>query len=171
MAQTQPRIAFSAVKPLAGLSLVAESFPEKASSTFKMGACVFTTVGYLTECGADPPLIMGIASRDGQNGGSDGTYSQTVYLAHPTNLFKGNLDNGSGNVASAATDRGKMYGIAKHSSSGKWYVDTTDVTNKRVVVWGFWDGAQDGAAGGIGDNLTAIYFAFDPAYFQGLKTS
>lgn len=166
----QPRIAFTPVKPLSGLAIPEEAFPEKATQTFKAGACVFLSAGYLTECGADPTLVMGIASRDGQNVASDGLKKHVVYLAHPSTLFKGNLDNNSGTTTSAATDVGKMYGIAKHSS-GKWYVDSTDTTNKRVVLWGFWDGAQDGVQAGVGDTLAHMYFQFDPAYFQGNKTS
>lgn len=168
---TQNRIAIAAVKPLIGLSIPTENFPEAASQTFKKGALVYLSAGYLNECGADPTLIMGIASADGQDGTNAGDESQPVFLAHPGTLFLGNLDNGSSSAASAATDRGKMYGVAKHSSSGKWYVDSTDTTNKRVVIWGFWDGAQDGVNVAVGDNLTPVYFQFDPTYFQGSHTS
>ena len=168
---TQPRIAISAAKALGGLSIPGENFPEQATQTFKMGAVVSLTAGYLGEAVADPTLIMGIATRDGQNGATAGAKDQLVHLAGGLTLFRGNLDNGAGTLASAATDRGKMYGLAKHAPSGKWYVDSTDVTNKRVVIWDFWDGAQDGLNMVIGDNLHWVLFQFDHSYFQGARTS
>lgn len=160
-----------ALKPLNGTSIPQESFPEAATQTFKHGAPVLLSVGYIQECGADPALILGIASRNGQNGATAGLYSQSVILAHPDTLFEANLDNASGTTASAHTDRGKNYGIAKHVGTGTWYVDSTDVTAKRVVIWGFWTGVQDGVQAAIGDLLHPCYFQFDPAYFQGSKTS
>lgn len=171
MALAQPRIAFTPVKSLTGLSIAEEAFKEAATQTFEKGALVFLSAGYLQECGADPALIMGVASREGQNGATAGLYKNPVYLAHPSTLFLGNLDNGSGSTTSAATDVGKMYGVAKHSSSGKWYIDSTEVTNKRVIIWNFWDGIQDGVQAGVGDTLAQMYFQFDPTYFQGSHTS
>jgi hypothetical protein len=168
---TLPRIRFSVAKPLGGLSVAQENVPEAATQTFKQGAVVQLVAGYMQECGADPTLILGIASGPGQSGATAGAKNQSVYLAHPLNLFMGNIDDGSGTGVTAATDRGKMYGIAKHSSTGKWYVDNTDTTNKRVVIWDFWDGAQDGIAAAIGDTLGYVFFQFDPTYFQGSKTS
>ena len=99
-----------------------------------------------------------------------GAKHQSVYIASPGTLFRGNLDNASGTTTSAATDRGKMYGIAKHSG-GKWYVDSTDVTNKRVVIWDFWDEVQDLVTMAVGDTLMHVIFQFDPQYFQGNRTS
>jgi hypothetical protein len=167
----RPRIAMYAAIALGGLSIPRESFPEAASQTFKAGAPVFVSAGYLQTCGADPTLIMGVACGDGQNQASAGLKQQLVDLAHPLTIFAGNLDDGSGTTTSAATDRGKMYGIAVHASSGKWYVDSTDVTAKRVVIWDFWDGAQDGSSQVVGDTLAWVFFQFDPQYFQGNKTS
>ena len=170
---TAPRIAITPVKTLTGLSVPQESFQEAATQTFSKGALVRLASGYLTECGTDPVLIMGVASRDGQNGAAAGDKSQAVYLAHPDTLFKGNLDtSGSeGNGTTAVTDRGKNYGVAKASSGGTWYVDKTDQTNKRVVVWDFWTAVQDGVNMAVGDTLGWILFQFDPQYFQGSHTS
>src|SRR5690606_3619907 len=89
---TQPRIAFTPVKPLTGLSLAQESFYEAAAQTYKPGAVVQLVSGLLQECGADPVLIMGVAAGDGKNAAA-GTARQTVYLAHPDILFKGNLSD------------------------------------------------------------------------------
>jgi hypothetical protein len=168
---TAPRIEFQAVKPLVGLSIAQESFPEAATQTFKKGACVVLTAGYLGECGAAPALIMGIASRAGQNGATAGAKSQSVYLAHPDTLFLGNLDNGvTGTGTTAAANRGASYAVIKHPGTGKWAVDNAGVAH-RVVVWGFWDGVQDGITMALGDILGWVYFQFDPVYFQGSHTS
>jgi hypothetical protein len=167
----QPRIAIVPAKSLTGYSIAQEDFAEAASQVFKQGAIVSLSAGYLQEAGADPALILGVASRDGQNGATAGAKRQSVYLAHPSTLFQGSLDNGAGTTTLAATDVGKMYGLAKHGATGKWYVDSTDVTNKRVVIWGFWRGAQDGLPAGVGDTLAQVYFQFDPTYFQGSRTS
>jgi hypothetical protein len=172
---TQPRIAFRSVRTLSGLSIPREDFPEAASQTFKKGAPVFLNVGYLNEVGTDPKLVMGVATRDGQNGASAGSKTQTVELAHPDTLFVGNIDNGGsqGTGVTAATDRGKMYGITKHAASGKWHVDNAKAVGatSRVIVWNFWLTAQDGANQVIGDTLGWVVFSFDPQYFQGNKTS
>jgi len=168
---TAPRIEFRAVKPLVGLSIAQESMPEAALQTFKQGAPVFLSAGYLNECAANPTLILGIASRAGQNQATAGARSQSVYLAHPDTLFLGNIDAGTaGTGITAVTDRGKSYGIIKHPGTGKWAVDNAGAS-KRVVVWGFWDGAQDGIPMAIGDILGWVFFQFDPQYFQGSKTS
>lgn len=167
---TQPRIAFTPVKPLTGLSLAQESFYEAAAQTYKPGAVVQLVSGLLQECGADPVLIMGVAAGDGKNA-SAGTARQTVYLAHPDILFKGNLSDATGTAISEQSDVGKYYGIAKDAVSGTWYVDKGDTTNKRVIVWGFWDGVQDGVQAAVGDTLTHVYFQFGHSYFQGGHTS
>jgi hypothetical protein len=166
----QPRIAFTPVKPLTGLSLAREAFAEAASQTYKAGAPVVLASGLLQECGTDPILIMGIAAGEGKNVAAAAA-KQTVYLAHPDTLFKGNLDDGSGTRATVQSDLGKFFGIAKDSGSGKWYVDSTELSNKRVIIWGFWDGVQDGVQAAIGDTLGHVYFQFGHAYFQGGHTS
>lgn len=172
---TAPRIAIRAYRTLSGLPIPREDFPEASGQTFKQGApVVLNSSGYLQECADnDPALILGFATRDGQNTTNNGDKSQTVELAHPGTLFIGNLDtSGSeGNGTTAASDRGKMYGVKKSSVAGKWYVDKTETTNKRVVVWDFYDGAQDGANSAIGDTIQPVIFAVDPAYFQGNRTS
>jgi hypothetical protein len=152
---------------LIGYSVAQEAFPEAATQTFKQGACVVLASGYLQEAGADPTVVMGIASGPGHNKASVNLVQQSVYLAGFGNLFQGNLDDGAAGVQTAATDRGLSYGIAKHSGTGTWYVDKTETTAKRVVVWGFWLGVCDGVQAAVGDTLGQIFFAFDATYFQG----
>jgi hypothetical protein len=152
---TAPIVPIRPVRSLTGLPYPRQSVPETASVTFLLGALVVCTSGYLTECGADPALILGVASRAGQNGATDGLYKQTVYLAHPDTLFVANLDTSAsvGNGTTAATDRFLPYGVAKRTSS-HWYVDKTDTTNKRVRIFDFWD--EDA----IGDVMGRVLFKF-----------
>jgi len=166
---TSPRIAFRAVRSLSGLAIPSENFAEAASQTFKQGAPVYLLVGYLNICGTDPVLIMGIASRDGQNNGSAGVVNQLVFLAHPDTLFVGNVDNNAGGSGTTSVlDRGRNFGITIHSGSGKWTVDSNKLaSNKRVIVWTHL--LADGEV--VGDTLGRVIFSFDPQYFQGHKTS
>jgi hypothetical protein len=163
------RIAMRALKTLSGTPLPRHEGPEAASQTFKMGAPLTFVNGYLQECGTDPVLIFGLATKDGQSGATAGAKRQLVQLAHPDVLFLGYLDtsNSEGNGVGNATYRGRNFGIAKNSSTGKWYVDYYETTNIRVVIWDFWD--QDVMV--LGDTLPQVIFAFDPHYCQGLKTS
>lgn len=173
---TAPRVAIRPLKSMTGMPIAEEGFPEKATQTFKAGALVFLDgTGFLTECAdSDPALIMGVASRDGQNGTNNGDKTQVVYLAHPSTLFVGNMDTSAseGNGTGANTDRGKMYGVKRSSVTGNpWYVDKTEVTAKRVIVWGFWDQVIDGVAPVVTDTIPLVVFSFDPQYFQGNRTS
>lgn len=157
---TAPKIAIRAVRTLSGYSIPRMDFPEAAAQTFKKGAPLVLTVGYLNECGADPALIIGFATRDGQDGTAAGDKTQTVELASPDTVFEGNIGDGSDAAVTAATDRGKAYGIAKRSADGKWYVDNSDTSNKRVMVL---DLADHDATGDI---MGRVYFMVDPKYMQ-----
>jgi hypothetical protein len=171
---TQPRIPFRAVRTLSGTSVPCEAFPEAATQTFAIGAPVYLLDGYLQEVGTDPKLIMGIARGAGQSGATAGAKTQVVDLAHPDTLFVGNMDSAAGGAGvTAANQRGRMYGITKHSGTGYWSVDSAKAVaaTSRLVIWNFWLNAQDGATQAIGDTLGWVVFSFDPAYFQGNKTS
>jgi len=164
---TQPRIAFRPVRTLSGLAVPGEEFAEAASQTFVQGAVVWVEWGYLTECGTNPARIMGVASRAGQNG-TAGTKKQLVFLAHPDTLFLGNLDNGSGTLATALGDRGRYYGVTKEGTSGKWYVNGTVAgSNARALIWEHW--LQDNEV--VGDYLGRVIFSFGVANSQGATTS
>jgi hypothetical protein len=157
---TQARIEMRAVRTVLGTPVPKVRVPENAAASFKKGALVLVQAadGMLEECGADPSLILGCATRQGQAGGSDGTYSQEVEVAYPGVLFRGYLDTSASEGAgtTAATDRFKQYGVAKNAATGKWYVDKSDTTNDRVVIWEFWDG--DGQA--VGDIMHHVIFSF-----------
>lgn len=177
---THPKIKIRAVKTLSGMSVPRERFPEAASQTFKQGALVYLQDGYLQECAANPQLIMGVAVQDGGNGGSAGAKGQEVELAHPDTLFIGNLsqtgseDSGVG----AATDRGKMYGVTKHSTDGRWYVDKSKgvAATSRVLVWKLWDDLIAGSTGSATrpawtDTIPVVVFSFAIGFYQGSRTS
>jgi hypothetical protein len=139
--------------------------PEGASQTFKAGAlCVFAS-GYVAECGADPALITGLATRDGQNAAA-GTKRQNFILAHPATLFLGYLDTSASEGAgtTAATDRGLSYGVAKNAATGKWYVDKTETSNKRVTVWDVWEQPVGGVTPAWGDIMTPVLFTIAAPY-------
>jgi hypothetical protein len=162
------------------MAVPAMEYPEAALQTFEQGAPVFLSAGYLNECGTNPQLIMGIATKDGQNGATAGLKKQMVHLAHPDVLFVGNLDHTSteGTTVGAATDLGKMYGITKISSSGYWYVDKSKgvVATSRVIIWDLWDDIVSGSTGSgqVGvwtDTIPRVVFAFSPGFFQGHRTS
>jgi hypothetical protein len=155
---TWQKIAFVACRTIYGTPLPSEQFPEAANQVFEMGAPCVLTGGYLTECGADPASICGVATREGQNGATSGAKRQVVNLAVPGSLFRGYIDTSAaeGTGVTAAANLGKAYGIAKNAATGKWYVDNNDVANDRVIVWKHWDG--DGMA--IGDTQGHVVFSF-----------
>lgn len=106
---THGRIAMRAFKSLGGLQIPVLRVPEKQTQTFKRGALVKMTSGYCEECGADPTLIAGIATEDGQNGASDGVKFQNIELIVPWVVYIGYIDTSAseGTGVSAATDRFK----------------------------------------------------------------
>jgi hypothetical protein len=155
-----------AVRTILGTPVPRSNVPEAITSTFKKGALVLVnSSGYLTECGADPALILGCAERDGQNGAANGTKNQFVELASPGVLFRGYLDTSGGEGAgtTAQGDLFKAYGVAKNAATGFWYVDKSDAGNDRVVVYEFWDGDRQA----LGDIMHHVIFGFLFANFQG----
>lgn len=121
---TVTKQAFMEVTPQAG-SPTRLVFPEAASQTFKKGACVYLTGGALTECGADPATILGIALDPAT--GVTGRPIRVTLLSNA--IFEASL---SGTSVTAATDVGVAYGVVL--ASGLWLVDKTDTTAKRVTV-------------------------------------
>lgn len=144
---------------------------EAATQTYKAGAVLIFSSGTLTEAGANPTGIVGIAENDGQNLAAAGFYPKEspgvagvgaqgplVALALPSVVFEGNL---AGTTAGdpdqthtlAITDVGLKFGIAKGTTSKLWYVNFSDTTNTRVVVVGLRD-----PVGTIGGR---VYFMFE----------
>jgi hypothetical protein len=162
MMATQAKIAMRAVRTLSGNPIPKLSVPEKASSTFKKGAVCFANAGYLDECGANPALILGLATQDAGNGASDGLNSQVVELAHVDTLFRGYLDTGAseGTGTAAATARLKAHGVTKAAAGGVWFVDSNKTgTSGRVVVWEAWSESGYTDLGGA-DIRPHVVFSF-----------
>jgi hypothetical protein len=163
---TQPKIPMRAVRTIFGTPVPKQHFPEKATQTFKKGApCYVGTDGYMTECGADPALYMGLATKDGMNAASDALYDQIVELCAPGVLFRGYLDSSGGETTGVGTQakRTQAHGIAKSATGGIWYVDTADTTDDIVVIWQYWDG--DGNL--FGDIRTHALFSWVITQWQG----
>lgn len=160
---TAPMIPITPVRSLTGIPYPRVAVPETASQTYLRGALVRSTAGLLVECGADPSHILGVAANPGHNSAA-GLDKTVVYLAHPDTLFKGNLDLSAavGTGVTAVTDRFTSYGVAKRAVAPlNWYVDKTETTNDRVVVWEFHD--EDA----IGDVMGRVYFQFVSLFCQG----
>jgi hypothetical protein len=146
---------------MSGPGLPSIELPEGANQTFKAGAPVTFVAGFIAECGVDPVLIVGLATKDGQNAAT-GKMRQDIILAHPATLFLGYLDTSAAEGAgvSAAIDRGLSYGIAKNAATGKWFVDKSDTTAKRVTIWEVWEQTSDGKTPAWGDIMTPVVFSF-----------
>jgi hypothetical protein len=163
---TQAKFAIRAVRTISGSPIPKQAVPEKASQTFVKGAlCFVDTTGYNVECGADPALVLGVATADGANNAASGAVIDVLELAHPGTLFRGYLDTSAseGTGTTAQTDLLKGYGVAKSASGGVWYIDKADTSNKRVVLWEFW--GEPGFA--VGDTRPHVIFGFIYANFQG----
>jgi hypothetical protein len=110
----------------------ARMLKEAASQTFKKGAIVVYSSGYVAEAGSDPSYILGVALNAGHNGAA-GAYKTLVALAHDSNTFVANV-KGSGNAnKTAQSDVGAAYGIVS-DTNGEWFVDKDDTTNVRVRI-------------------------------------
>ncbi len=133
---------------------ISPPFPEYRSSTWAIGSLVYVNAGYLTICGGDPAAIMGVTFRAGQNGGSDGTYSSSVYLASPEAVFIA-----PSNTTTAVTHVGGAYGVVLSGSD--WLVDISEGSNTRLKIIGLFPGDAVGASGG------RYLIAFLPANCQG----
>lgn len=106
-------------------------FPVTAAQTFISGALVFLTSGAVSECGADPSAILGIALAPASVGlataGSIfGGTNIPVFVLTPNDT----IWMGSATTPVFATHVTTAYGIVK---STNWLVDTSDTSNTRVV--------------------------------------
>lgn len=104
-----------------------KQFNEAAAQTFKIGAAVVLDGSQnVTECGADPALILGFAA-----------HPATKNLPATTDLIQvaneGQKFWMAGNTNPVYADTNVKYGIIK-DANGIWTVDKTDVVNTRVYV-------------------------------------
>jgi len=107
----------SAVGTLTGHATPTLTFPEAASQTFLAGDFVFLSSGYLTICGTDPALIMGMALEPAHNT-TAGLYQIGVALAIEIVLFGLSVYHATpANNKIEATDMGILCDIAMSASS------------------------------------------------------
>ena len=130
---------------------------EKASETFKLGALLINSSGFLTEASADPDNLIGVAVRAGQNGTSNGDKRSRFVPCLPHIIFNMSIDDASdlGNGAYVDADMWKDYGVAK-DSDGKWYVDKSETTTKLVKIVGLSDPAARAAADAAAARIQAV---------------
>ena len=139
-------------------------FEEGASVTAVAGELALLSGGRAIECSDNPAIILGIFAEDGHNG-TAGANKIKVWLADPRNIFKGNLVSAAGTqVATAITDVGLMYGLARDTTNSKVQVINTSL-NCRVVVL---QHAKDDV---IGDAGGRVLFRFLGKFAQLGSTS
>lgn len=110
-------------------------FPVQASQTFITGALVVydqTTNKTISECGADPATILGIALAPASVGlaSAGSIYGGTnipVLIITPDMVMK----IGSSTTYVQATHQGNSYGVVK---STNWLLDISDTTATRAYV-------------------------------------
>ena len=101
-------------------------YPLAAAQTFLEGALVVLANGEVSECGADPAAILGVALHDA--GADPDTDEILVALATPEATFVM-----QGSSAPVAADEGDEYGVVK-DGDGIWTVDKTETVNTRLTV-------------------------------------
>lgn len=119
-----------------------------AAQTFKEGACVVdVAAGTISECGADPAAIYGVALQAAftNPGNAVANAAQNVFttggqpnrvsvaIANRRTIFSGRGVNGATDpVTPALTNIGEVYGLA--SASGEWVIDIAETSNTRVEI-------------------------------------
>lgn len=119
--------------------------PEAALQTFKEGDLVYRSGGYLTVCGADPALILGIAKENAHNDAVAATHNILVDVITTWVLVEMCIYHvTAGTNVIEVADRGKAYGVVVNSNV--WHVDKNDVSATRLRVEKFRDalGTENG---------------------------
>lgn len=103
--------------------------PEGASQTFKKGAPLIYTSGYLVEAAVDPVAgIVGFAEEDAHNAAA-GLYEIGVTPALPGVIFEGILtDESDAAYTLAQTALGLQYALQKDTTTLAWAIDSADTT-------------------------------------------
>lgn len=115
--------------------------------TFKKGALlVYAAAGTVSECGADPAAVMGVAlDPAGSRPGYDAANSPTVVtgrnqevsvaIANRQTVFSGRAVSVAGGDPTTPTQTlvDEDYGVAK-DSNGIWYVDLDETSTKSVHI-------------------------------------
>lgn len=124
--------------------------PEAAAETFLKGAILVPAAGYLSEAGADPTAILGIALEPGNNDVAAGTSKIGYCPALPGMIFVGAI---AAAAAIAQADLFAEYGVVQDGGTGVWCVDKAEAVNTRVTIIGFKDP--------VGTVNGKVYFVFN----------
>jgi hypothetical protein len=143
-------------KTLHGGPPIIVTYPEAASQDFLAGELVYLVSGKVTQCGANPTIILGIAMHDA----SETTDTDVqVCLATADTIFSANRDSG----VTAVTDVGQSYRIA--ATSNKWHIVPTTGANARVLV------VELDTRDTVGDTSGRLLFIINGSYRQFEVTS
>jgi len=130
------------------------SGPEKASSTFKRGAPLINSSGYLAIGTADMTSgLVGFALEDAHNDGSDGAHDILYTPAFAHVAFEATLEDET-NVdhVLVAANRFNKYSL-QVDSGGIWYLDENDTGNGMGTIFAFKDP--------IGTTRARVFFTVD----------
>jgi hypothetical protein len=147
-----PRREFRLAKFPPGTSGEVLSIVTTAAQTFIKGAAVILTANKVSESGATPVNLLGVALQSAfTNPGNQLPNSNvlaagspiggrptecSVAIANRTNIFSGRMVNGGTDpVTPAQTDLGASYGLIK-TADGTWAVDQSNVTQLAVKIVG-----------------------------------
>jgi hypothetical protein len=111
--------------------VIARGLGEAASSTWKAGAPLIYSSGYvaiLGSSGAETTAIIGFAAQDAT--GVTGA-AVPIYEANDYNLFEGSLINSSTAYVSVVGNIGADYALVQ--STNDWYIDISDTTTNTKV--------------------------------------
>jgi len=108
----------SVTRTISGNSPQILTLPEAASQTFKKGELVYLSAGYVTEIGANPAYILGMAAEDAHNDDDAGTHNVAVYIANNDTIFEIHKTDSSGSgAATAVTDVGREFAIYRDTTN------------------------------------------------------
>lgn len=126
--------------------------PEGATQTFKRGAVLTLTAGYVVEAGADPARVVGVATMDGQNAATNGLVKCLLYEANDDSVFIANFAG----AATAVTIVGFAYSLVKQTTPPIWSVDGTDIGNRICII------RKLDSRDPLGDTNGRVHFTFHP---------
>jgi len=111
------------------------NYPEAASQTFKKGALVYLSGGYVTACATDGAVIAGMAADDAHNASSAGLYNIGVVVFSENVILEMNKVTTAGAVsATAVTDVGKTFGLYVDSTTGYCHASASSASPRFICI-------------------------------------
>jgi hypothetical protein len=133
---------------------ICDTFPVAAAQTFSNGDLVYLASGDLTDCGADPAVILGIARED--NAASALGTRRLVEIIMPGQQYQANLRLAA-DTFTENTDNGAIYDIVQ-TGAGNWEVDKSASAAARVRVLDTLEKKPDGTlAATIGGPVKIVF--------------